>query len=132
MLGVHRRMSGTRQHHVVPISDRAAAEATLLLDKICPKHGHVVALFDMECCELLCALCVPYHAEHVAQIKPLSETALHCRAQLVKWEARIEKWRQCIRGTSDSCSEPSKLVGEEKRRISTEIEISFQKACEFA
>ena len=113
----HRRMSGTMQHHVVPLAElKGGSSLAPPLEMLCKEHGKPLELFDLKCKLVLCAACVPAHGDHGSQIKLLSEAAPLCRAELATWSARIEQWERRILATVSVCS---KRIVEIKRAESS-------------
>ena len=90
------------QHHVVPLAElKDGASLAPPLEMLCKQHGKPVELFDAKCKLPLCVLCMLAHVDHAAQIKPLSEAAPQCRAELAAWSARLEQWERRAQATVD-------------------------------
>ena len=126
MVSVHRRMSSSMQHHVVPLAEvKDGALPAPPLEMLCKQHGEKITLFDLKCKLPLCALCVPAHGNHGTQIKPLSEAAPLCRAELAAWSARIEQWERRIQATVEQCTKRGVEIASAKSAAAAKIETAY-------
>jgi tripartite motif-containing protein 56 len=108
----HRRMSGTMSHRVVSLAEwranpqlPASTAASSNIAHLCKSHGKAAEVFDLDCGLFLCVECVWTHAGHAARIKPVTEAATICRAELDEWAGRVEHWDQRIALTDKACDQ---------------------------
>jgi hypothetical protein len=118
----HRRLSMTMTHRVVSLAELRAdptlAEATVV--QVCKAHGEPLKLFDMPCCQLLCALCVVDHVGH--RVLPMAEAATACRADLGEWSQRLDVW--AARAKLSSTAADQRFADIEKARASESAKIN--------
>ena len=119
-------MSGTMQHHVVPLTElKDGATLAPPLEMLCKEHGKPIELFDLKCKLALCAACVPAHGDHGTQIKLLSEAAPLCRAELAAWSARVEQWERRTKATVEQFATRRQEVSAQKASAAAKIEVAY-------
>jgi DNA-binding beta-propeller fold protein YncE len=136
MFAAHRRMSSSKAHSVIAITDLPAATAkapaaTTLSPSaaavsqatLCTTHGKSLELFDFQCRRLLCAHCVIEHANH--QLRPVSEAAPMCHAELDEWLLRLSRWQERIELANEMVDQRREEILTQHARMADMIQESF-------
>ena len=88
----HRRQSMSMSHRLLTLAE-LRADPSLgeeVVVQLCKSHGKPLELFDMQCRQYVCLLCMSAHIGH--RILPVAEAVPVCRAELGDWSQRLDAW----------------------------------------
>jgi hypothetical protein len=93
MAFAHLRSNSSKCHRVITIAEILANPelAETIAVQLCKIHGQPLMLFDLQCRQYLCVLCMLTHSGH--RIYSLSEASPACHAELNQWDERLEIWK---------------------------------------